>query len=148
MIEETSRPMLIKRALPYRLFLACVALPIMLLGLHGVCTAQDCNPKTFGAKADGVTKDTAAIQRAIDTCSTRQHAAIHFTAGTYLSAPLTLPSNTYLLFDKGATLLGSPDMADYPIRADAPWRRVSLLHADHAANIRITGPGTIDGNGE
>lgn len=120
----------------------------ILLSATAACTAQDCNPRAFGAKADGVTKDTAAIQTAINTCAARPHAAIHFTAGVYLSAPLTLPSNAYLIFDKGAKLLGSADMADYPIRKDAPWRRVSLLHADHATNIRITGPGTIDGNGQ
>ena len=121
---------------------------VLLLGLRASCSAQDCNPRAFGAKADGVTKDTAAIQAAIDTCAARPHAAVHFTAGAYLSAPLTLRSNTYLICDKDATLLGSADMADYPVRADAPWRRVSLLHADNAANIRITGPGTIDGNGK
>lgn len=132
---------------PRRLAFVCLALSILLC-LSAACAAEDCNPRSFGAKADGVTKDTAAIQKAIDTCATRAHAAVHFTAGTYLSAPLTLRSNTSLLFDKGATLLGSADMADYPIRADAPWRRVSLLHADRASNIRITGPGAIDGNGE
>lgn len=136
-----------KRNRQHRSVFLSFALPI-LLGLSAVGMAQDCNPRAFGAKADGVTKDTAAIQAAIDACSARPHAAVHFTAGTYLSAPLTLRSNTYLIFDKGATLLGSADMADYPIRADAPWRRVSLLHADNATNIRITGPGTIDGNGK
>jgi polygalacturonase len=53
-----------------------------------------------------------------------------------------------LLLDRGATLLGSPDMSDYPIREDAPWRRVSLLHADHVTDISIAGAGTIDGNGK
>lgn len=130
----------------------CHKVTLVSLGLFvlfsAACPAQDCNPRAFGAKGDGSTKDTTAIQAAIDTCSARQHAAVRFAAGTYLSAPLTLASNAYLIFDKGATLLGSADMADYPIRVDAPWRRISLLHADHAANIRITGPGTIDGNGK
>ena len=121
---------------------------IILLCATAFCVAQDCNPRAFGAVADGITKDTAAIQKAIDTCAARPRAAVHFTAGIYLSAPLTLPSNAYLILDKGAKLLGSADMADYPIRHDAPWRRVSLLHADHATNIRITGPGTIDGSGQ
>jgi polygalacturonase len=73
---------------------------------------------------------------------------VHFAAGTYLSAPLTLRSHTHLALDKGATLLGSADMADYPIRQDAPWRRVSLLHAENVEDIAITGEGTIDGNGK
>ena len=39
-------------------------------------------------------------------------------------------------------------MDDFPIRADAPWRKVSLLHADNVVDIAITGAGTIDGNGK
>jgi polygalacturonase len=73
---------------------------------------------------------------------------VHLTPGTYVSGPLGLKSHVRLSIDKGATLLGSPDMADFPIRADAPWRRVSLLHADHVVDISITGAGTIDGNGK
>ena len=119
-----------------------------LLAVTAVCFGQDCNPRTMGAMGDGVTKDTAAIQAAIDSCSTRGHGTVHLTAGTYLSAPLTLKSHVRLQLDKDAILLGSPDMADYPVRADASWRRVALLHADKATDISITGQGVIDGNGK
>jgi polygalacturonase len=107
-----------------------------------------CDAKKMGAKADGQTKDTDALQRAIDLCSKGPGGIVHLTAGTYVSAPLTLKSHVRLSLDQGATLLGSPDMADFPIRADAPWRKVSLLHADHVVDISITGAGTIDGNGK
>jgi polygalacturonase len=33
------------------------------------------------------------------------------------------------------------------VHEDAKWRRVSLLHADHAIDISLTGEGTVDGNG-
>ncbi|MGA2256463.1 MAG: glycoside hydrolase family 28 protein [Thermoguttaceae bacterium] len=102
----------------------------------------------MGAIGDGHTINTAALQRAIDRCSQGVGGIVHLTAGTYASGPLTLRSHVQLSLDAGATLLGSPDMDDYPIRADAPWRRVSLLHADHVTGISITGSGTIDGNGK
>jgi len=107
-----------------------------------------CDPRALGAKADGQTKDTAALQGAIDQCAKAGGGVVELTAGTYVSAPLTLRSHVHLVLDKGATLLGSPDMEDYPIRTDAPWRRVSLLHADHVEDIAITGAGTINGNGK
>ncbi len=107
-----------------------------------------CDARGLGAKADGHTKDTTALQGAIDQCSKGEGGVVLLTAGTYVSGPLTLRSHVHLQLDKGATLLGSPDMEDYPIRADAPWRRVSLLHADDVVDIAITGEGTVDGNGK
>lgn len=101
----------------------------------------------MGATGDGHTKDTAAIQRAIDACSVPQGGTVHFAAGTYVSGPLDWKSHVRLQLDAGATLLGSPDRSDYPIREDAKWRRVSLLHADHATDLSLTGEGTVDGNG-
>lgn len=106
-----------------------------------------CDVRQMGATGDGHTKDTAAIQKAIDSCSVPDGGTVHFAAGTYLSAPLDWKSHVRLQLDKGATLLGSPDMADYPVREDAKWRRESLLHADHATDISLSGEGTIDGNG-
>ena len=72
---------------------------------------------------------------------------MHFAAGTYVSGPLDWKSHVRLQLDAGAKLLGSPDMDDYPVRTDASWRRVSLLNADHATEIALTGEGTVDGNG-
>jgi len=70
-----------------------------------------------------------------------------FGGGTYVSGPLDWKSHVRIQLDSGATLLGSPDRKDYPLREDAKWRKVSLLHADHATEISLTGEGTVDGNG-
>jgi len=102
----------------------------------------------MGAKGNGKTKDTAALQEAIDRCAKGLGGVVHLSAGTYISAPLDLKSHVHLQLDKGATLLGSPDMEDFPIREDAKWRRISLIHADHAVDIGISGDGTVDGNGK
>ncbi|GGH09073.1 glycoside hydrolase family 28 protein [Silvibacterium dinghuense] len=106
-----------------------------------------CDVRAFGAAGDGHSKDTAAIQKAIDSCA-ETGGTVRFTPGTYFSAPLEWKSHVRLQLDSGATLLGSSDMDDYPIREDAPWRRVSLLHADHATDIALTGAGIVDGNGQ
>lgn len=107
-----------------------------------------CDVRAMGAVGDGHTKDTAAIQRAIDECTVPHGGTVRFKPGTYVSAPLDWKSHVRLELEAGATLLGSPDMSDYPIRPDATWRRVSLLHADHATDISLTGAGTVDGNGK
>jgi polygalacturonase len=123
----------------------------LLINLFLPCARAElptCDVHKMGAKGDGHTKDTEALQRAIDLCAKGSGGVVHLTAGTYVSGPLALKSHVRLSLDQGAKLLGSPDMEDFPIRADAPWRKVSLLHADHVADISITGAGTIDGNGK
>ncbi len=111
--------------------------------------ANTCDARNYGAKGDGITKDTAALQLAIDACASKGGGTVTLSAGTYLSAPIVLKSNITLHLDKGATLLGSADHADYPAKTEfrAPGRQ-SLVSANHADNVAITGEGVIDGNGE
>ncbi len=106
-----------------------------------------CDPHTYGAKGDGTTKDTRAIQKAIDACAPK-HGTVVLKGGTFVSGPLTLRSDLTLSIAEGTKLLGSRDVEDYPIRQDANWRRVALLHADHVQNLHITGGGVIDGSGD
>jgi polygalacturonase len=126
----------------------CSALAVVLLSAT-LAHAKVCDPHTYGAKADGVTPDTVAIQKAIDTCSAPD-STIELTAGTWLSAPLTLRSHTHLVLDKDAILLGSKIQDDYPVRTEPgnTWRRTALLHADNVTDIAIAGPGTVDGQGQ
>jgi len=116
----------------------------------GVITTKICDARTYGAKADGVTKDTKAIQAAIDDCTkAKDGGTVTLSGGTFLSAPIVLKDNVTLNLAAGATLLGSPDHNDYPQLEvfRAPGRQ-SLVSADHAKNIAITGDGVIDGNGD
>ena len=95
-----------------KLFSAPVlVLSITALSASALHSATTCDPRTFGGKGDGVTKDTAAIQQAIDACSPKFGGTVELTAGTYLSGPIVLKSNITLQLDKGATLLGSSDQA-------------------------------------
>jgi polygalacturonase len=108
-----------------------------------------CSPKSFGAKADGHTKDTKAIQAAIDECAQRGGGTVELSEGVYLSAPVVLKSHIDLQIDSGATLLGSRDQDDYPETDVFRERdRQSLITANGATDITITGQGTVDGNGQ
>jgi len=113
---------------------------------HG--SSANCDPRVYGAKGDGVTKDTAAIQKAIDVCEQRGGGTVRLVAGTYLSAPIVLKSNITLWLDKGATLLGSPDHGDYLPKTEfrEPGLQ-ALVGAVNASKVAIRGEGVIDGAG-
>ena len=121
---------------------------LTLLTLPALAAGKVCDARTYGAKADGTTKDTKAIQAAIDDCATTG-GVVKLSGGTFLSGPIVLKSKVTLDLAKDATLFGSPDHADYPEKTEfrAPGTQ-SLVSATNAENIAITGAGTIDGNGE
>jgi polygalacturonase len=131
------------------LFLLPLLAVFAVTSANALDSSASCGPSAHGAKGDGVTKDTAAIQAAIDACANHGGGTVRLTAGTYLSAPIVLKSNITLQLDKGATLLGSPDHADYPAKTEfrEPGLQ-SLVSATDAANVAITGEGVIDGAGE
>lgn len=108
-----------------------------------------CDVQAYGAKGDGTTKDTTAIQKAIDACASKGGGVVELRAGTYLSAPIVLKSGITLQLDDGATLRGSQDFADYPEITEfrAPGRQ-ALVSATNAENVTIKGKGVIDGAGE
>lgn len=116
--------------------------------IPAMAAGKVCDARAYGAKADGTTKDTQAIQNAIDDCEKAGGGTVKLSGGTFLSAPVVLKSNITLDIAKGSTLLGSPDHADYPAKTEfrGPGYQ-SLVSATNAQNIAITGGGVIDGNG-
>jgi polygalacturonase len=126
-------------------FAACFA-AVSASSLHA---AKNCNPRDFGAKGDGKTKDTVALQSAIDACAAQGGGTVRLTAGTYVSAPLVLKSNVTLRLEEDAKILGSPDHGDFPPVTMFHLPDLQpLISATGASNIAIEGRGTIDGNGE
>ncbi|HKT01823.1 MAG TPA: fibronectin type III domain-containing protein [Rugosimonospora sp.] len=109
----------------------------------------------YGAVGDGVTVNTAAIQRAIDACPAG--CTVRVPAGTFKTGAIWLHSDMTLEVARGATLLGSERASDYPYHYllypySTDERFYSLINAhtwDYGSlrNIRIVGAGTIDGNG-
>ena len=107
--------------------------------------------KEFGAVGDGKTNDTLAIQQALDRCSVLGGGQVRVPDGEYLTGAIMLRSNTTLHLEAGASLLGSPDLADYPltqVRWEGHWVKgyIGLVSAIDANNIGITGRGRIAGN--
>ena len=97
----------------------------------------------YGAVADGVATNTAAIQAAIQAASAAGGGTVEVPAGVYLSGPITLASQIRLQLDAGAVLRMLP-LAKYPGGTDDPANFISgpALH-----DVAIGGPGMIDGQG-
>lgn len=111
-------------------------------------TGTVCDPMHYGAKADGATKDTSALQEAIDTCAASGGGTVRLASGTFLTGPITLRSHIKLEIAPGAILLGSQDKTDYPEMQELREAAVEpLIHATGAEDITISGGGTIDGAG-
>jgi DNA sulfur modification protein DndE len=105
------------------------------------------NVRDYGAKGDGKTLDTAAIQKALEDCSKAGGGTVLLSAGTYLSKPIFLRSNLILQVGDGATLKATDNPADF----DAPKEEkgvVAFINGRNLTNICIDGKGTIDGSGE
>ena len=108
------------------------------------------NVREFGARGDGMVKDTAACQRALDACAQAGGGTVVVPAGVYLTGSLVLSSNTTLKLESGANLTGSPDIADYPLvrvrwEGEFAQGHRALLAAERADHLTVTGPGTITG---
>jgi polygalacturonase len=114
------------------------------------------NVLDHGAKGDGKTKDTKAIQAAIDACSHQGRGTVYFPAGNFLSGSLHLASGVRLHLDHGATLVASKDLADFDpyeslsfknaADAETTFFHRALIWAEGAERIAITGTGSIHGN--
>ncbi len=106
------------------------------------------DPREFGAQGDGAHKDTHAIQLALDRCAVFGGGEVVLAGGTFLVGAIRIGSNTTLRIEDGATLQGSPDLADYPItqvRWEGRWvpGYVGLVWAQDARNVAIAGKGRI-----
>jgi polygalacturonase len=106
----------------------------------------------YGAKGDGKTIDTRAIQAALDAAA-KAHGMVTFAAGTYLTGAIFVKSGTELHVDQGVTLRGVQTLDGYPMMPtrvagiEMTWPAALInIYGDHDASI--TGSGTIDGNGK
>ena len=71
------------------------------------------NIRDFGAKGDGKTLDTAALQAAIDACHRDQGGTVLVPAGVFVIGTTELKSNVTLHLAAQGTLLGTTDAKQY-----------------------------------
>jgi polygalacturonase len=139
--------------LPKWIHLAAIALLALCTATAGASTgSRTFDPSRYGAKGDGVTLDTTAIQAAIDAAA-REGGTVAFKPGTYLSGSIFVKSGVTLQVDKGVTILGSQRIADYtvlPTRIAGIEMRwpAALINVYEQKDAAITGEGTIDGDGK
>jgi polygalacturonase len=122
--------------------------------------AKDFSVRAFGARGDGRTVDSPAINKAIDAAAAAGGGTVYFPAGNYLSFSIRLKSNITLFLDQGATITaadpkehkGSYDLPEpnewdmYQDFGHSHWKN-SLIWGIGLENIAILGPGLIDGKG-
>jgi exo-poly-alpha-galacturonosidase len=117
------------------------------------------NVLSFGAIGDGKTKNTLAIQKAINACA--KGGTVYIPAGKFLCGALFLKSDMTLFIEEGGVLKGSVDIQDYApfiLNRFEGWEMktyASLINAGNmdrnggynVTNLSICGKGTISGGG-
>lgn len=117
------------------------------------------NVMDYGAKGDGKTLDSPAINAAIEAAVAEGGGQILLPAGTFLSGSIRLKSNIDLHLSPGCVILAAPaemkaydeseEWGDSPQYQDGghTYFHNSLIWAEGQENISITGSGMIDGEG-
>ena len=119
--------------------------------------------RQYGAKGNGITIDSTAINAAIEAAAAAGGGIVRFPAGVYASYSIRLKSYVALYLEQGATILaagtpleGSIDGYD-PAGPPQPWESYqdyghnhwhnSLIWGEDLHDIAILGPGLIWGKG-
>eukprot|EP01084_Bolivina_argentea_P067051 122209_1 len=107
---------------------------------------HSCNVMDYGAKGDGSTNDTKAVQDAINSCFAHGSSSQVYlpSSKTFLVGPLTIQQkcdNCAFTINSSSTLLFSNDRSKWP-------NNMPCLTIEHQTNFIFEGPGTVDGQGK
>ena len=118
------------------------------------------NVTAYGAKGDGITNNTKAINEAIEDAAKNGGGTVYFPAGDFLSYTIHLKSNITLFLDNGCRLIGDKETETegYDLPEEDAWYkefqdfghsywRNSLIYGDSLHNVAIKGDGMIWGKG-
>ncbi|MEO7599291.1 MAG: glycosyl hydrolase family 28 protein [Opitutus sp.] len=139
-------------------FVSFVAALFFTASLSSNAFAATVNVRDHGARGDGITLDSPAINAAIEVAEQSGGGTVLLPAGRYLSFSIRLQSNLTLQFEAGAVLVaaepsaapGHYDAAEpnqhtqYQDFGHSHWRN-SLIWGIDLENVSIIGPGLIDG---
>ncbi|MGA9584248.1 MAG: glycoside hydrolase family 28 protein [Terracidiphilus sp.] len=120
--------------------------------------------QSYGAKGDGTSIDSPAINASIDAAANAGGGTVVFPAGIYASYSIRLKSNVALLLQQGATVLAAPTPYDGlstggydTAEPQGPWEPYqdyghnhwhnSLIWGENIHDFGIFGPGLIWGKG-
>jgi hypothetical protein len=109
--------------------------------------------RSFGAVADGTTKNTEAFRKAIAAAATAGGGRVVVPPGRWLTGPIHLQSHIDLEVQAGATILFSQDFADYLPPVFTRFEGLELLnysplvYARDCTDVAVTGAGKLDGQG-
>jgi len=123
--------------------------------------AGEYDVRSFGAKGDGKTLDTPAINQAITAAAAAGGGTVRFTAGTYLCYSIHLKSKVDLYLGPGAAILAAdapaPGVSGYDPPEANDWDKYqdfghshwhnSLIWGENIEGVSILGPGLIWGKG-
>ncbi len=97
------------------------------------------NVKDFGATGNRVDNATMPVRSALEACTAAGGGTVYVPPGDYTVGTLQLKDNVNLNLEAGATLLLSQNSGDF-IQGSR-----TMIFAQDAVNISVTGRGTIDG---
>lgn len=129
----------------------CCCVLLMQASIHNV--------KDYGARADGVTIDSPAINRAISAAAGEGGGTVYIPAGEYVCYSIRLASHVHLYLEQGARIIaasptpeGGYDEAEpnehnrYQDFGHSHWKN-SLIWGIGIEDVTISGPGLIYGRG-
>jgi len=150
-----SRPVLAASSPPLPEAIAPIKAPFpMAQPVRPRFPGQTFDIRDHGAVADGRTKNTAAIARAIAAAAAAGGGTVLVPAGRWLTGPIHLDSHINLCVAEGAVLLFSQDFSDYwpPVLSRHEgmdcMKYSSFIYANGKTDIAITGRGTLEGQGK
>ena len=106
-----------------------------------------------GGIPDGVTLNTEAFAKAMDTLDKKGGGTLLVPSGIWYTGPIVFKSNINLHLEEGALILFSADFNLYPLVSTVfegldTRRCQSPVSGRNLVNIAITGKGSINGSGE